>query len=247
MRSENVDNAVVVYKGGVVLFHNYDDILASAEKLAEHVKGVVVDEENIKTSKKMLAEINKQVNELEDARKGIKREVLAPYEEFEAKVKTIVNVVKEADAVVRNQVKELEEIERQAKYDEIVALWKRRINRYPELVDMFTYLDFIKPQHSNKTTSMTKVENDMVDWLEGRKNDVEMIKGLEHSDDIMVEYVRTQNVSTAIQTIRERNMKKEELTGKKEIKRSVTITIDGDDLGPVEAFMKSLKINYIIK
>lgn len=242
-----MENAVVIYKSGVVHFENYEEILESAKELAEKVKNVVVTEETIKASKKMLAEINKKVNELEDGRKDIKKEILAPYDEFEKKVKEIVNTVKDADSIVRGQVKELEEIERQVKYESIVELWKKRISRYPDLIDLFTYLDFIKPQHCNKTTAFSKVESEMAEFIEQRQKSVEMIKGLDHADDILVEFVRCGDVVRAIQTVRDRNQLKEQVTGKKETKQTnvtVTIVINRNDLAPVESFMKTLNINY---
>lgn len=238
-----MENALVIYKDGAIVFDNYEQILADAEKLAAHVREVIVNEDTIKTSKKMLAEINKKVANLEDNRKAIKKVILKPYDEFEEQVKTIVKVVKDADEVVRSQVRAIEEYERFSKGNEIEALFERRMKLYPTL-SMFNFDQFVKPQHMNKTTTMVKIETEMAEWFESRKYSTLMIKGLKDADDIMVEFVRTGNPVAAIQTVRDRNQKKEELTGKKSITRSVTITIDENDVAPVEAFMKSLKIQY---
>lgn len=59
-----------------------------------------------------MAGINKDVEELNDIKKTIKNKLLEPYVDFEAKIKEIIAIVKESDAVVRGQVRALEEAER---------------------------------------------------------------------------------------------------------------------------------------
>lgn len=241
----------VEHQVGSVQFHNYEEILTQAQKLAEYVSNVVVTEESVKATKKMLAEVNKKVNELEDGRKAIKKELLAPYEEFEKKIKSITSVVKEADNTIRSQVRELEEQERSEKHDTIVNLFEKRSRLYPT-VEMFRAVDFIKPTHLNKSTPINKVEQEMVEWFEQRKQDVEYIKGnFGEPLDIIVEYVKTQNLVQSIQTVEQRNKVKEAFTGVAEkvipVDKTIIIAIDEKDLQTLEAFMKLSNINYTIK
>lgn len=238
-----MENALVLHQAGVVTFDNYEKILAEAQELADYVSSVEVTEDSVKATKKLLASVNKKVNELEDGRKAIKRDLLAPYEEFEKKIKTITKVVKDADSIVRDQVKELEEKEREEKRLEIFTLFHKRMNLYPTLT-MFKSTDFIRPNHLLKSISMNSIEQEMVSWFEHHKKTVELIKTLDNGEDVLIEYINTLDPVSAIQIVKDRNKKKEELTGKKEINDSITIAIDRNDFAPVEAFMKSLNINY---
>ena len=90
---------------GLVNFNDYQRIKKEAEALAEQIKTVEVNEENVKASKKLLAVVNKRLKELEDTRIGIKKSMLEPYQLFEEQVKEIVGIVKEADAEVRGTSK----------------------------------------------------------------------------------------------------------------------------------------------
>jgi hypothetical protein len=240
----------VSHQVGSVHFHNYEEILQQATELAEYVSNVVVTEDSVKATKKMLASVNKKVNELEDGRKAIKKELLKPYEEFEQQIKTIAKVVKDADQVVRSQVRELEERDRNEKHHDLVELFEKRSRLYPSLTLLFGASEFIKPQHLNKTISIDKVEQEMVQWFEQRKQDVEFIKDQNNADDILVEYVQSQNVIQSIQMVELRERNKREITGNKETPKqetSVTIVIDGKDLAHVEFLLNNSNIKYEIK
>jgi hypothetical protein len=239
----------VSHQVGAVHFHNYEEILQQATELAEYVSNVVVTEESVKATKKMLASVNKKVTELEDGRKAIKKELLKPYEEFEKQIKTIAKVVKDADQVVRSQVRELEEQEREGKRCQIEKLFNKRSVLYPNC-NMFDSASFIRPTHLNKTVSIDKVEQEMVQWFEQRKQDVEFIKDQNNADDILVEYVQSQNVIQSIQIVELRERNKREITGNKETPKqetSVTIVIDGKDLAHVEFLLNNSNIKYEIK
>lgn len=238
-----MENAIIMYKEGSIHFNNYETILAEAQELAEHISSVEVTEESVKETKKMLAAVNKKVAELEDGRKQIKREVLSPYEEFEKKVKTITSVIKEADSMVRSQVRELEEQEREAKKEEIISLFAKRAVNYPTLSMLFPF-DFIKSQHLNKTYSMNKVEADMVEWFETMKKHIEYISGLVNSYDILAEFIKTQDLFQSITIVEERNKVKESLqtgTGK----TVFTITANSNfEATAIETLLIANKINY---
>lgn len=241
-------NEIIVHShAGEIFFPNYEDILGQAKELAEQINSVEVTEENVKLTKKMLATVNKRVNELEDSRKAVKKQLLEPYEAFEKQVKEIVSIVKEADNTVRTQVRELEEQERQAKYESIRLLWVRRINLHPELIDLFTHLDFITNQHTNKTTPMSKIEEEMVTWLQQRSADVKFLNSLENANEIIVEYIRCKNPVQAIEVVKERKRIQEEVAGSKmtELAKTVTIEFDEAFLLQVHVFFKLSNIPYI--
>ena len=134
---------------GLVNFNDYQRIKKEAEALAEQIKTVEVNEENVKASKKLLAVVNKRLKELEDTRIGIKKTMLEPYQLFEEQVKEIVGIVKEADAEVREQVKLLEEFDRIEKEDAIKAIWDKRIIKY-SLGSLIPFEDFASPNISIK-------------------------------------------------------------------------------------------------
>lgn len=240
-----LDDSQIVYKPCDIRFSGYDILLEQSKKLAYEIENVEVNEENIKQSKKLLAAVNKRLKELDDRRISIKKEVLVPYNTFESQVKEIVNIVKEADNVVRVQVRELEEKERDLKKQDIESLFDKRISSF-KYSELFTFHDFFKQSYLNKTTSMNQIELEMVDWFEKIENDVEVINTLPNTTKIFTQYKLTGDLALSIKYVNEREMI-ENVVKKVVEKQSgqfiITLT-DEKDLKLVEMFMKEQQIKY---
>jgi hypothetical protein len=182
---------------GVIEWSQYYDLRQQALELAEVIKEVQVNEENIKTSKKLLAQVNKRCKELDDRRIKIKNVMLEPYKQFEDQVKEIVSIVKEADEVVRQQVKQLEEFERMAKQDTLHEMFDKRIVHY-SFRDLFSFEDFLKPKHLNKTVSVESVENEMVEYLEKISRDLKAIETMPNSKSVLSLYLDCKDLAQAL-------------------------------------------------
>lgn len=204
---QQVDNVIV--KQGQIVFDDYEDLKKQALEVAEYVEKIEVNEESVKSAKKVLAAVNKSVKKLEDRRIAIKKEILEPYNEFEVKVKEIVGIVKEADTKVRDQVKELDEQERQKKRDEIEEIWNLRCEQYP--FKFLTFEDFITPQHLNKSVKIDKVEEEMVAFLEKVNREVNTITKLNNSKEVLIEYKKVLDFAQALENAQEREMSEKEV------------------------------------
>lgn len=210
MQDLQITDKSIKVRTGTVVFTDYETIKAEAQELAELIKSTEVSEENVKMAKKMLASLNKSVEDLESRRIAIKKAILTQYNVFEGQIKEIVGIVKDADTVVRQQVRDLEEIERDAKRDEIGKLWDQRIQHY-DFRDIVKFEDFLEPQHLNKSVSLKKVEEQMATWLEARRSDIDVIFGSEDAPEIMGEYVQTYNLAVAMKTVRDRHVAEQQL------------------------------------
>ena len=238
------------FEVGKISFNAYENIKNKALKLSENLKTVEVSEENIKESKKLIAEVNKDVKKLEDYRIKVKKEMLKPYNDFEIQVKEIVKIVKEADEYVRSQIRELEEIERENKKAIVKEMFENKIKHY-DFNEIITFDKFFKESMSNKTTSLDKIENELSEWLEQRKMDIEVIKSLKH-DEVLKEYLETFNLALAIENAKvkeEENKKIEEVMKKteKSSKKYIFIISEEKDAKLAEMLLKENKINYIME
>lgn len=247
----SIDINQIMVTPGSIIFNDFEVLKGQALQLSEHITQVEVTDENIQSSKKLLAAVNKRVKEMEDSRINIKKEMLAPYNEFEKQVKEIVMIVKGADGVVRQQVRDLEEREREEKQRKIEELFKKRIVQY-SFENIFDFGDFIKPQHLNKS-SMKSIETEMVEWLEKKDADMKVIKSLPNSHDVLMEYLDTKDLSIAINIVNDREERKKQIEQVTPIKettaqtweQSFIITLsDIKDLKLVEMFMQQNNINY---
>lgn len=182
---------------GKIDFPDYVHLKEQALELADHIAAVQVDAENIKQSKKLLAEVNKRLKELEDRRIAIKKLMLEPYNGFEGQVKEIVGIVKQADDLVRQQVKALEENERYDKQTALQCVFDKRIALYG-FNDLFTFDDFIKPQHLNKSVTFETVEKEMVQWLEKVEADLVAMEHMGNRWEILDYYRSTKDLAAAM-------------------------------------------------
>lgn len=210
----NIGELVIIQ--GSILFPQYDLIKSQATNLANHLKQVEVNQDNLQKSKQLLAAVNKEVKKLHDERIKIKKTVMEPYDTFESQIKEITSIVKESDDLIRNQVRELEEQERLDKKKLIQSIFDKRIKHY-DFQGLMDFDKFLKPTHLNKSTSMTKVENEMVSWLTKTETDLELIKSMEYSFEIIGEYQRSQDVASSIKSVMDRHKAIQEMERKVEV------------------------------
>lgn len=239
----------IVVNQGVINFPEYEKLKQESLEVAEKITSMEVTEDNIKESKKILATVNKSVKALEDKRKEIKKEILKPYAEFEQQVKEIVNIVKQADEVARNQVRDLEEQQREIKREEIKELWNKRLLQY-DLAKIMTFEDFITNKHLNKTTTMKSIEEEMVEFLEKIERDIETLSKMEYSNELVKEYKDTKDFGFAVSIVTERHKQVEEI---KEVieevseeieKKYIFIISNGKDAKLAEMLLKDNDIEY---
>lgn len=185
---------------GSIEFPDYENLLSQVELLADRMSTVEVTEDNLKDSKRMVAAVSKEVNELNAQRLDAKRAIMKPYDDLEVKFKHITSIIRDAEEAVRVQVRELEEEERQDKRRKIKSIFKKREGHH-KLYSVVGFEHFIQNRHMNKSVSMDTVEKEMVEWLLQAESDIEYISTLEHSGEVYHEYSLSQNLSQAIKKV----------------------------------------------
>lgn len=238
----------ITIKEGSITFENFETLKENALKTAEDIKTIEVTEESVKAVKKELAAIRKSTDALESGRKEVKKAILEPYQEFEKQVKELTGIVNEADEYVRNQVRELEENERREKEDAIFELWEKRNKQYD--IPWLNFEMFIKPGYLNKTTTMKKVESEMVEWFEKVDRDVAAINTMNDSEAILVEYSYTFDVADAVGKVAMKKAQGEKVkttVAPKSTPKETLISINETDTTTVIKLLQENKIEFEIK
>ena len=93
-----------------------------SEKLAEYNE-IVVTPETIKAAKDDKSKLTKLRTALEDRRKEVKRQCMAPYEDFERKYKELLALIDEPIGKIDTQIKALDEQEQKQKYVRLKAFF----------------------------------------------------------------------------------------------------------------------------
>jgi len=179
----------VTYEVAKVSFPAYEEYKQKAGEVAEYVRSVVVSPENIKEAKGVLAQSRKLTDRLNRARIDMKKEILKDYMTVESQIKEVTSIVDQADQELRGKVRELDQVERDAKKEQIREIWNARIFNYPEISDMIpdAFDRWLNPKHLNKSESMKHVESDMTNWLEHTRQDMRAAEAI--SKECLVHYI----------------------------------------------------------
>lgn len=88
---------------------NFNEVKESLELILKGYQGLTFDENEVKSAKKSRAELNKLKKAINDKKITVKKEYLAPYTDFENKVKILMGLVDEPCLLIDTQVKGFEE------------------------------------------------------------------------------------------------------------------------------------------
>lgn len=102
---------------------NHEEIKKEVAEKVSYYANLVYSDNQIKEAKADRAKLNKFVQALEAKRKEVKKQCLAPYEDFERKIKEIVEIVNEPIRMIDSQVNEYAESCKTAKRNSICEYW----------------------------------------------------------------------------------------------------------------------------
>ena len=174
---------------------NHEEIKKEVAEKVQYYKNLVYTDDQIPDAKKDRATLNKFVHALEDKRKEIKKQCLAPYEEFERQMKEIIEVVNEPIRMIDSQVKAYEQQKRDEKAKKIEEIFAE-VGFQP-----FVKLEAIfRNEWLNSSFSLKKIRDEMTSIMYQIGNDITAINALpEFSFEAMEVYKKTLDVSKAIQ------------------------------------------------
>lgn len=197
-----MENELVIKKDVHVgtIDHNFAELKKRAQQMVEPYVGQILTEDSVKDGKADLATLRKFRSGLDNERKNIKQQWMAPYNEFEAQAKQVIAVIDVPINELDSQVKAFEQKEIDQKLEDIDEL-KAKILEDHELADFIFSLDwFDNPKWKNKTYGMKKIEEDILQKVHNIENDLELIRSTcgEFTDPVIVEYKRLGNAASAI-------------------------------------------------
>lgn len=167
------------------------------------VLSLKVNEDTVKEIKKRRTELNKSFEALEDQRKAVKS---APYKAFEEVYKKYVtDVFKPADVKLKARIDEVENALLDNKKSEIAAYFQE--GAAARGIDFVTFDRLgIKVTFSD---SMKKLREQVDDALDKISGELALIGTLEASEEILVEYKDTLNLTNSVLTVKSRRAKLE--------------------------------------
>jgi len=176
---------------------NHEAILAQLDEKLVKYNGLIVTEDAIKEAKKDKASLNQLKESIENWRKGIKNQCLAPYLILEAKTKEIVAKIDEPIKAIDGQIKSFEEEARAKKASEIMDIYNANIGDYAEILPFGAISNL---RWMNVTYSMKDIEKEVKDVIFKVKNDLKVITAFNTEYELQIKdvYLRTLDFSSAM-------------------------------------------------
>lgn len=159
--------------------------------------GRVYTPDTIKDAKADRAAVNKLDKQLSDAARSAKAFYMKPLEEFLQSTKQMQTRCKAVSGAIDQQVKAVEEAERQDKADALRAVYADCIG---ELREMIPFDRLLVPQWLNKTYDLAKASRELRKSVETRREELRLIRENcgEDTEACTTEYLRELNLNAAL-------------------------------------------------
>ena len=192
---------LMVVKQLPIIEEKFKQLSEEVDKKVKEAEALVCTEENVKTIKEVRASLNKEFKEVEQQRKTVKEQVLAPYMKFEEVYKQFISdKYRNADLILGGKIKLVE--------DELKSKKEQEIKDYFEEYKTANNIDFITYERANinvtLSASMKSLKEQAKAFIDKVVDDLKLIDTQEHKAEILVEYKQSLNVSTAITTVSNR-------------------------------------------
>lgn len=174
---------------------NFEELKQELKERMQYYENAVFTEDQTAAAKKDLALLRKFNKALSDERIRIKKQILKPYEDFEAKIKVLDGIVSKSINNIDGQLKSYEKQRREKKLEEILQLFNELETPkwlQPQMI--------FKDRWLNATVKMSAIEKEINAVLEQIDKDMATLADLpEYAFEAAEEYKQSLNLSNAIQ------------------------------------------------
>ena len=179
---------------------NFEDVKAQlSAKMAEY-QGAVFTEESKSVAKAELASLRKTRDEVEKRRKEVKEQCLAPYKDFETKVKELLEIIDEPICLIDSQLKEMEAERIRKRHEEIETLYAKCVGEWTEYLPL---KEIYVKKWDNATTNMKQIEKDLTALVEKTVSEIAIIRNTQSDvmEDALQNYKKGRDLGTALTQI----------------------------------------------
>ncbi len=180
-------NELITLEQLPVIKYKLEQLSKEIKEKVDKVNNLVVNEETVKETKQLRAELNKEFAELESQRKMVKNAIMQKYDEFEDIYKECVsNLYKNADSLLKGKIDDVENQLKEDKKQELIDFFEEYKETY--------HLEFINFDdiglNITLSASMKSLKDQIKDFCEKIDKDIKLIEIDENKDKMMLEYLR---------------------------------------------------------
>lgn len=151
---------------------NKDELIERVRAVTAKYKGLVYTDDDITNARTDRAELNAIKNSISDSRIQVKKFVMAPYDQFEAEVAEVTNLIIEAVKPIDEAIKTHDENQKADKKKQLVAYFDSIIG---DLAESVTFERVFDPKMVNASTSMKKAKEGIADGVQQIMTNIETI------------------------------------------------------------------------
>ena len=203
-KTEETNTELIVVTQLPVIVDQLQAVKQSIQTRVDEAKSLVCTEDTYKQIKAVRADLNKEYAALEAKRKEIKKQILAPYEQFEAVYKECAgDLYMSADRELAAKIAEVENGLKEQKQKDLESYFYEYLSSvgiYPSFVSVDDAK--IKVGLSDSRTSLHKQAAAFIDRID---NDLKVIDTVENRDEVLAEYANDYNLSRAMLTVKNRH------------------------------------------
>ena len=181
-----------------VIGFNFDELKAELTARLDYYNSLVVTEDTIKEGKAERAKLSKLREAVEAKRKEVKREYMAPYTDFESKVKELVAIIDAPIAAIDGQLKAFDDLRREDKRAEIRKAYETIV---PAEIQAIVPLERIfDPKWLNATVKTKAVEAELAAMVQQTEDDLQVLDTVEpeFAAAVRARYMETLNIGAAL-------------------------------------------------
>ena len=172
-------------------------------------------EDTVKEIKKVRANLKKEAMDFEARRKDIKKQILAPYEQFEAVYKEYIgDLYKDADAELARRIGDVENSLKDEKREELYAYFAELCEANGLTEDDVAFEEI--PVGITLSASMKSLKDATKQFVERVRDELAAIAKDANAEEVLIEYRKNKNLSQALLTVSERHRQMEEIRRRSE-------------------------------
>ena len=179
---------------------NFKDVKAKlSEKMAEY-QGAVFTEESKSVAKAELASLRKTREEVEKRRKEVKAQCLVPYNDFEEKVKELLEIIDEPICLIDSQLKEMEAERIRKRHGDVETLYAECAGEWAESLPL---KEIYVKKWDNATTSLKQIEKELLAMAEKVASEIGIIRNTQSDvvEDALQVYQKSRDLGAALTRI----------------------------------------------
>lgn len=181
-----------------VIGFNFEELKAELTARLDYYNSLVVTEDTIKEGKAERAKLSKLREAVEAKRKEVKRDYMAPYTDFENKVKELVAIIDAPIAAIDGQLKAFDDLRREDKRAEIRKAYETIV---PAEIQAIVPLERIfDPKWLNATVKTKAVEAELTTMVQQTEDDLQVLDTVEpeFAAAVRARYMETLNIGAAL-------------------------------------------------